>query len=78
MLSDQYHKLGFGIIADEAFKQLVLAGIIEPTSRLDTVRALGGLGLNTPSNASIHRCLRRVTDCDYRPVVSKRCFEKAS
>jgi hypothetical protein len=33
-----YDALGFGAVGDEAFQALVLARIIEPTSKLDTVR----------------------------------------
>jgi hypothetical protein len=75
VLEDQYHKLGFGIISDEVFKGLVLARIIEPTSKLDAIRVLGGLGLKAPSSAAIHRCLRRITVGNYRPVISQCCFE---
>ncbi len=38
-----YADLGFGVVKDEAFKQLVLARIVEPTSKADTVRVLGDL-----------------------------------
>jgi hypothetical protein len=78
VLADQYHKLGFGIIADETFMQLVLARIIEPSSKLDTIRILDSLGLDAPSNAAIHRCLARIIKDDYRPKVSKCCFAKAT
>ncbi len=36
-----YASLGFAQIADNAFKALVLARIIEPTSKLDSLRVLG-------------------------------------
>jgi hypothetical protein len=74
-LEDQYHKLGFGVLADDVFMQLVLARIIEPTSKLDTIRVLEGLGLDLPSNSGIHRCLRRIITDDYRSAVSACCFE---
>jgi hypothetical protein len=78
VLSDQYHKMGFGALADEVFMQLVLARIIEPTSKLDTIRVLGGLGLDTPSNSGIHRCLKRIVADEYRATVSKCCFQRAT
>lgn len=74
VLSDCYHKLGLGIIADEVFEKLVLARIIEPTSKLDTIRVLEQLGLDAPSNAAIHRCLGRIVKFDYRTQISECCF----
>jgi len=78
VLSDQYHQLGFGKLGDGVFEQLVLSRIIEPTSKLDTIRVLSDLGLDAPSNSSIHRCLRRVVDKDYRSVISECCFSGAT
>jgi hypothetical protein len=77
-LDREYRCIGFYFIKDEIFKQLVLARIIEPTSKLDTIRVLEGLGLDAPSNSSIHRCLRRINDHNYRDVVSSKCFEHAA
>jgi hypothetical protein len=76
-LDREYRRIGFDCINDEVFKQLVLARIIEPTSKLDTIRVLKGLGLDAPSNTSIHRCLRRINDSSYRDIVSSKCFEHA-
>jgi hypothetical protein len=73
-----YRHIGFECINDDVFKQLVLARIIEPTSKLDTIRVLEGLGLAAPSNSSIHRCLRRINDNSYRDFVSSKCFEHAT
>ena len=78
VLEDQYHRCGFGILADDVFMQLVLARIIEPTSKLDTIRVLEGLGLDAPSNSGIHRCLQHIIADDYRSAVSTCCFEHAS
>lgn len=60
-LSKVYDSLGFDKLADEIFKQLVLARIIKPASKIDTIRILADLGLDAPSNAGIHRCLKRST-----------------
>lgn len=73
-LEDVYKKLGFEGVNDLVFKQLVLARIIEPVSKLDTIRVLNGLGLDIPSNTSIHRCLRRIVEDGYRDTISKACF----
>ena len=54
-LSKVYCDIGFGSLGDEVFKQLVLARIIEPTSKLDTIRVLSELGLGAPSNSKIQK-----------------------
>ena len=74
-LSGVYDKLGFNRIGDHVFKQLVLARIIEPTSKLDTIRVLTDLGLEAPSNTGIHRCLKDCFREGYRERLSEICFE---
>jgi len=76
-LESIYHVLGFHEIDDPVFKQLVLARIIEPASKLDTIRILDGLGLDVPSYTGICRCLRRVNDDNYRDEASRLCFAHA-
>jgi hypothetical protein len=61
-----YDALGFGAVGDEAFRALVLARIVEPTSKLDTVRVLDELGVGAPSRVTLMRCLKRVIAGDYR------------
>lgn len=77
-LESVYKELGFEGVSDSVFKQLVLARIIEPVSKLDTIRVLEGLGLDAPSNTSIHRCLRRVAGAGYRDTVSRACFRRTA
>ena len=43
-LSSVYDALGFSAVRDEAFRALVLGRIIEPTSKVDTVRVLAEVG----------------------------------
>src|SRR5665648_640079 len=43
VLAGAYQRLGFAAVGDETFKRLVLARIIEPTSKADTIRVLGDL-----------------------------------
>lgn len=74
-LSSLYDKLDFGSLSDPVFKQLVLARIIEPTSKLDTIRVLKNLGLDAPSNTGIHRCLRDTNNEGYRERLSEACFK---
>lgn len=74
-LSGVYDKLNFGSIEDTVFKQLVLARIIEPASKLDTIRVLKDLDLEAPSNSGIHRCLRNIIGGGYREIVSEACLK---
>lgn len=55
-----YEALGLAAVAeqDEVFKSLVLARIIEPTSKLDSVRVLAEVGAQAPSYATVKRRLR--------------------
>lgn len=74
-LSGVYDKLNFGSIEDTVFKQLVLARIIKPASKLDTIRVLKDLDLEAPSNSGIHRCLRNIIGGGYREIVSEACLK---
>lgn len=75
-LSLVYDQIGFDQIDDEIFKQLVLARIIEPASKLDTLRILTSLGLDAPSYTGIYRCLQRIVN-GYRDKLSEACFDKS-
>lgn len=76
-LASVYSRLGFPALEDEVFKQLVVARVIEPTSKLDTIRVLDGLGLSAPSNSEIHRALKRASEKDYRGALSTACLAAA-
>ena len=52
--------LWISVVRDEAFRALVLGRIIEPTSKLDTVRVLGEVGVGSPSRVTFMRCLKRI------------------
>ncbi len=39
-----YDWLGFGEVGDEVFRDLVIARIVEPTSKIDALRVLADLG----------------------------------
>lgn len=45
VLTDAYARLGFDVLNDAAFRQLVLARIVEPTSKADSLRVLDELGV---------------------------------
>jgi Transposase DDE domain len=72
-----YEQLGFGQIHDDAFKALVLARMIEPTSKADTVRVLAELGVPGPTRVTFMRCLKRVIERDYRTVIATACYARA-
>jgi Transposase DDE domain len=73
-----YASLGFDQIADEAFKALVLARIIEPTSKADTVRVIAELGVPGPTRVTFMRCLKRAIERDYRTVIATACYRHAA
>jgi Transposase DDE domain len=77
-LDGVYQALGFTVVRDETFRALVLARIVEPTSKLDTVRVLGELGVDSPSRVTFVRCLKRSADRDYRELISQACFGHAT
>jgi hypothetical protein len=55
VLTDAYGRLGFDRLADEAFRAMVLARIIEPTSKTDSLRVLAEIGAPCPSVRTLHR-----------------------
>lgn len=73
-----YDALGFAAVADEAFRALVLGRIVEPTSKLDTVRVLEELGVGSPSRVTFMRCLKRVVAKDYRSQIATACYGHAT
>ena len=73
-----YRNLNFIQIVDEVFAQLVIARLIEPTSKLDTIRVLTDLGLDPLSKDQIYRCLQKVIQRNYRHQLAKLCFQASS
>lgn len=78
VLEHVYTTLGFDDISDVIFKDLVLARIIEPVSKLDTIRVIEELGLSSPSHSAILRSLKRSIDENYRATLERCCFKAAS
>jgi len=74
-LSSIYRTLGFDSLQDSTFEQLTLARLIEPASKLDTIRVLSELGCDPPSYTAIHRCLKKVAVDDYRSRIATLCFQ---
>jgi hypothetical protein len=74
-LTGAYRRLGFDTLADEAFRAMVLARIIEPTSRTDSLRVLAEIGAPCPSVRTLYRSLKRCQEGDYRDKLAKASEE---
>src|SRR5690625_2953603 len=71
-----YDRLGFSAqVADEAFFQMVLARLVEPTSKRDSLRVLGELGVEAVHRNTFFNALKRAQDRDYRGRIAQACFE---
>ncbi len=74
VLTDAYARLGFEVLADDAFAALVLARIIEPTSKADTVRVLEEIGVPPPHVNTLHTALKRSRQRGYRDLLARACL----
>ena len=52
--------------------------MIEPASKLDTVRVLTEIGVASPHRVTFMRCLKRVVERDYRAVIAQACHRHAT
>ena len=75
VLVEAYARLGFDTVGDEAFQALVLARVIEPTSKADAVRVLGEMGIDPPALRTLFRALGRCVARDYRDTLARACWE---
>jgi len=78
VLLEQYSDLGFNQVADEDFRYLCVARLVEPTSKLDSLRVLTDLGIDGVDEDKLYRCLKRVVANNYRDKLTKLCFARAS
>lgn len=70
-----WDRLGFAtVVADEAFFQLVLARLVEPTSKADSVRVLDELGVASVDRSTMLNSLKRAQERDYRALIGEKCF----
>lgn len=76
-LAAVYSSLGFDIVGDEVFRDLVIARIVEPASLLDADRVLADLGRRSASLSTRKRTLRRAHAGSYRDQVATACFTHA-
>ena len=70
VLEDAYARLGFDGVGNDTFKKLVLARVVEPTSKADTLRVWDELGVpGAPSLSAVWRTLARSVEQDWRSKV---------
>ena len=77
VLHGAYTRLGLGDATggDRAFEQMVLARLIEPTSKAQVPRVLSDLGLEPVSTRTLFRSLARAQERGYRESISGALFE---
>lgn len=78
VLVTQYNRLGFCQLKDEDFAYLCVSRIVEPTSKLDSLRVLSDLGVENISKDRLYRSLARVVKKDYRTTITNICFKQAN
>ena len=76
-LAGVFADLGFDVLGDTVFRDLVLARIVEPTSLLDTGRVLSDMGRTPAAYATMKRTLARCTSGKYRDQIASLCFTHA-
>jgi hypothetical protein len=74
-MREEYNKVGFTRLNDEVFEALCITRIVEPTSKIDSLRVLADLGVASIDQNKLYRCLAKVTNLDYRRQISQACFE---
>jgi hypothetical protein len=78
VLVEAYTRLGFDVLGDEAFRALVLARVIEPTSKADTTRVLEEVGMPAPTVRTLFRALDRCQHRGYRAKPAAACLSHAT
>ena len=79
VLEDAYARLGFETVGNDTFKKLVLARVVEPTSKADTVRVWDELGVpDAPSLSTVWRTLARSVEEDWRSKVAAAAYAHAT
>ncbi|TDO25974.1 transposase [Kribbella sp. VKM Ac-2527] len=76
-LAGVYSSLGFDVVDDEVFRDLVIARVVEPTSLLDIDRVLAEMGRVSASLSTRKRTLRRAREGTYRDQIATACFNHA-
>ncbi|KAB1640346.1 IS1634 family transposase [Gulosibacter chungangensis] len=78
-LDHAYQALGLDAAADhdEIFRKLVFARLIEPTSKLDSLRVMSEVGLDAPSYRTVTRALPTYATEKFRGALSRACAARA-
>ena len=74
VIQNAWDALGFDVITDEGFFQLVLARLVEPTSMVDSRRVLEELGVTPVHRNTFVNALKRAGERDYRGQIATACF----
>ena len=78
VLVASYHALGFDTLSDPIFMALVIARLVEPTSKLDSLRVLSELGISEYKKHELYTSLSRVIAAGYRSTISRLCVAYGS
>jgi hypothetical protein len=78
ILAEVFDELGFAVVGDTCFRDLVIARVVEPTSLLDVDRVLADLGRAAASHSTRKRTLRRAQAGAYREQIAAACFGHAA
>lgn len=76
-LAAVFDQLGFDVVGDACFRDLVIARVVEPTSLLDVDRVLADLGRAAASLSTRKRTLRRAQAGGWRDQIAAACFAHA-
>lgn len=71
ILEAAYDRLGFNILDDAAFKAMLVAMLIEPTAKADTIRVLQQIDAPHPSLRTLFRSLGTCIEKDYGNQLAK-------
>jgi len=77
VLNQEYCSLGFDRLQDDIFSYLCIARIVEPTSKLDSLRVMRDLGVTGLSKDALYRCLKQTATKKYRSSIENHCFAYA-
>ena len=78
VLEQAWTALGFDDVSDDAFRAVVLARVVEPVSKADTLRVLDEVGVAGPSLRTIFRALGRCVKRDYRGLLASACLRHST
>ena len=80
VLSHAWGVLGLGeaVDGDEGFKQMVLARLVEPTSKAQVPRVLGEIGVQPLTVRTLYRSLASCVDNDWRSSIQAALYKRVN